>query len=513
MQREIIDMRRRGLVASAGMVGAAALAPAWLRAADAPSEVELTLAPAAQGREISPHLIGLSYETRHLIDTDLFSARNADLIGYFRGLSPQGILRIGGNTSDFAVWSEYHGELPAEESAGDAKPKRRFTITPAQIDDLAQFARATGWQVIFGVNLKIDRPEMAAQLAADVHRRLGDRLLAIQMGNEPNGFRNAAGKYNSFDEYLALWKRTARAVRAAVPGVRLAGPDTGANTDWVLRFAAEVDGIAALSRHYYRGGADEATTSIADLLSGDGKFFDEVRRIVEAGSKRNLPLHLSEVNSYWNGGKLGVSNTLASALWGGDFALASAQAGASGVQFHGGPLAALEISLDRVRHPALGEGNYKSRIDGISGRYTAIAGDAGAGFYARPLYYGLLLAKQFAANGARFVETTLKSNGVNVTAYAAEFNRRRNRHAIAVFNKDRARDANVRIALGREAKSVGLWRLTAPAIDNVHDVTLAGGQVDARGLWVPRQVESLAVGDATVTVPVARGSAALIFVD
>lgn len=508
MQHEIIDKRRRGFVASAGMFGAAALAPAWLRAADAATEVGLTLAPVARGRQISPHLIGLSYETRHLIDAGLFSPRNADLIGYFRGLSAQGILRIGGNTSDFAVWSEYRGELPAEESVGDAMPKRRFTITPAQIDDLAQFARATGWPVIFGVNLKIDRPEMAAQLVAEVHRRLGDRLLAIQIGNEPNGFRNAAGKYNSFDEYLALWKRTAHAVREAVPGVVLAGPDTGANTDWVLRFTAEADGIAALSRHYYRGGADEATTSIADLLSSDAKFFGEVARIVEAGGKRKLPLYLSEVNSYWSGGKLGVSNTLASALWGGDFALAIAQAGATGVQFHGGPLAALEISLDRVRHPALGEGDYKSRIDGISGRYTAIAGDAGVGFYARPLYYGMLLARQFA--GARFVETELKTNGVSLTAYAAEHGRRR---MVAVFNKDRARDAQLRIMLGRNSRSVQAWRLAAPAIDNVHDVTLAGAEVDAHGAWAPKQIERLTVADATVSLRVPRGSAALVFAE
>lgn len=56
MKRETTDTRRHGLVAGAGMFGAAALAPAWLRVADAPAKVELTPAPNAQGREISPHL-------------------------------------------------------------------------------------------------------------------------------------------------------------------------------------------------------------------------------------------------------------------------------------------------------------------------------------------------------------------------------------------------------------------------------------------------------------------------
>jgi hypothetical protein len=508
MKREIIDMHRRRLIANAGMLAAAtALAPVWLRAADAPAQVELTLASAAQGREISPHLIGLSYETRHLLDAGLFSARNADLIAYFRALSPRGILRIGGNTSDFAVWSEYRGELPAEESAGGGKPKRRFTITPAQIEDLADFVRATGWRLIFGANLKIDRPNMAAQLVSEVHRRVGDALLAVQIGNEPAFFKHADGKRYTFAEYLAQWRRHAQAIRKAVPGVAFAGPDVALDTGWVLQMA-ETGDVAALTEHYYRGGAEDATTSIADLLSGDAKFLGEVARIAAVADRRKLPFYLSEANSYYNGGKLGVSNTLASALWGGDFTLACAQAGASGVQFHGGPLGALEISLDRVRNPTPGEGDYKQRLDGISGRYTAIAGDAGAGFYARPLYYGMLLAQQFA--GARFVETTLVAKGANLSAYAAGQGTRR---VIAVFNKDFARDVQLRIALGVAAKSAQVWRLSAPAIDNVHDVTLAGAEVDAHGAWASKQVERLTVAGAIVNLRVPRGSAALVFAE
>ncbi|MBS0591444.1 MAG: hypothetical protein JSR65_12515 [Proteobacteria bacterium] len=508
MNNETIDVPRRRLLAGLGALGAGIVCmPRRSSAAESAMQVDVALAAKAQGRAVSPQLIGLSYETRHLLEAGLFSARNTDLIAYFRRLNPQGILRLGGNTSDFAVWSEYRGDLPADEDEASKAWRHRYTIAPAQIEELAGFVRASGWRVIFGVNLKADRPQMAAQLAAEVHRRLGDGLLAIQIGNEPNGFKNAMEKPLSFDEYLALWKRTAQAVREAVPGVALAGPDTGANTDWVLRFAAEADDIAALSRHYYRGGADDAGTTIADILAGDAKFLDEATRIADAGDKRGLPLYLSEVNSYWSGGKLGVSNTLASALWGGDFALSCAQAGVAALQFHGGPLGALEMSLDRTRHPALGEGDDKSRIDGISGRYTAIAGDASSGFYARPLFYGLLVAQQFA--GGRFVAANVQARGVKLTAYAAD---REERRIIALFNKDLAHDAKVRIALGHEAKSAELWRLTAPAIDDVHATTLAGTEVDAHGAWAPRHSERLDVANAAANVQVPRGSAALIFV-
>jgi hypothetical protein len=338
---------------------------------------------------------------------------------------------------------------------------------------------------------------------------LGDRLFAIQIGNEPAFFKHPDGRRYTFAEYLARWERHAQAIRAAVPGVAFAGPDVALDTGWVLQMADEEKNIAALTEHYYRGGAEDPSTSIADLLSGDAKFLGQVARIAAAADKRGVPFYLSEANSYYNGGKLGVSNTLASALWAGDFVLSCAQAGASGVQFHGGPLGALEVSLDRARNPALGEGDYKQRLDGISGRYTAIAGDASVGFYARPLYYGMLLAQPFA--GARFIDTTLQdAKGINLTAYAAEQGERR---VIAVFNKDLVRDVALRIALGRDVKFAQAWRLTGPASYNVHDVTLAGAEVDAHGAWAPKQIERLTVANAAVSLRVPRGSAALIQVE
>lgn len=62
------------------------------------------------GRLINDRLTGLSYETLQLADPGFFSADNRAFVALFRALSPRGVRRIGGNTSDYTVWSGYRGE-------------------------------------------------------------------------------------------------------------------------------------------------------------------------------------------------------------------------------------------------------------------------------------------------------------------------------------------------------------------------------------------------------------------
>lgn len=347
--RDINPARRRFLLAAGTLAAAASLGPmrsAWA-GEPGPGKATLTLT-SGPGIPVSERLIGLSYETLQMHNPEFFSRNNGPLIGLLRRLNPQGVLRLGGCTSDYSAWSEYRGVLPPFPQLPNAVFKRPYMVTPQQLANLADFLDATGWRLIFGVNLGRDLPEMAAQQAEAVQRAVGERLLAIQIGNEPNGFKDAQGHALTFDAYFARWQRSADAIRRRVK-VPLAGPDTGANTDWVLRFAERVPDAVLLSRHYYRGGAPEPTTSIGQLLSGDPAFFAELPQVRQAAARHNTPFVLTEVNSYWGGGKLGVSNTLASALWGGDFALACAQAGVEALNIHGGVLSILEASLDKKR--------------------------------------------------------------------------------------------------------------------------------------------------------------------
>ena len=56
------------------------------------------------GRLIPPDFMGLSYESSILASRDYFTPDNASLLGLIRLLGGNGIIRIGGNTSERTVW-------------------------------------------------------------------------------------------------------------------------------------------------------------------------------------------------------------------------------------------------------------------------------------------------------------------------------------------------------------------------------------------------------------------------
>jgi hypothetical protein len=66
--------------------------------------VVLTIPKDATGPNLPIDFVGLSYEVQQLADRSFFSAQNNGLIREFKALSSTGVLRLGGNTSEFAYW-------------------------------------------------------------------------------------------------------------------------------------------------------------------------------------------------------------------------------------------------------------------------------------------------------------------------------------------------------------------------------------------------------------------------
>src|ERR1700679_3501077 len=89
--------RRRFLLATAPT---AALPTLKSFAQAATTTATLKLHPGETGPRIPDNFIGLSYETNELTNPTFFSADNTGLIEQFRALSPNGVLPLGGNTSD-----------------------------------------------------------------------------------------------------------------------------------------------------------------------------------------------------------------------------------------------------------------------------------------------------------------------------------------------------------------------------------------------------------------------------
>ena len=68
--------------------------------------------------------VGLSYEVQQLTDPSFFSAANTGLIREFKALASRGVLRLGGNTSEFAWWKPT-AESPEPEHSADPRGGRR----------------------------------------------------------------------------------------------------------------------------------------------------------------------------------------------------------------------------------------------------------------------------------------------------------------------------------------------------------------------------------------------------
>ena len=69
-----------------------------------PNAAPLRCTLSATARRSRANFIGLSYEIEQLADPNFFSAANTGLIARFRELTPNGVLRLGGNTSDVGWW-------------------------------------------------------------------------------------------------------------------------------------------------------------------------------------------------------------------------------------------------------------------------------------------------------------------------------------------------------------------------------------------------------------------------
>src|SRR5689334_2570546 len=92
---------RRKFIAGTACTVAAVQFPAY---GQSKVQVALTIPAEATGPQMPLDFVGLSYEVQQLVEPSFFSAQNSGLIREFKALSSHGVLRLGGNTSEFAYW-------------------------------------------------------------------------------------------------------------------------------------------------------------------------------------------------------------------------------------------------------------------------------------------------------------------------------------------------------------------------------------------------------------------------
>ena len=434
--------RRDFMTTFAAGVAATSLPRFALGDAKRQATARLEIDASQTGATIPSNFTGLSYESAQLANPAFFSAENKELIELFRGLSPSGNLRLGGGSSEFTTYSDTEPTAapPFEVFGPDtSKTVKHGTVTTARaLRNLREFLDATGWSCLYGLNLGQGTKENAAAEAAAVHRILGQHLLAFQIGNEPDSFRNRyrPASYGP-EDYLQEWRSFHEAIVAVTPEARFAGPDISNKLPFLTAFAEEARAhkdVILLTGHYYAmGPAHSPDATMEQLFDADPKLATihahSLPTIAESMKTAGLPFRMSEGNSCWDGGKPGVSDTLASALWCADRILRFAEMGWCGVNLHGG-------------------GN---------GFYTPIAGAPSSRFTRRPEYFGIQFGQCFA--GARFLVATLTGAGPRATAYALE---QEGRRRVAIINMDAAA-MKVELPTRCGAKAM---RLSGPSLES-----------------------------------------------
>jgi hypothetical protein len=286
---------------------------------------------------------------------------HTNLAQYMRALGPDRLLRIGGNSLDQSFWT----------STGERAPRwSQGTATPASLRALSRVLTGTGWRVILGVNLGHFDPARAADEARVAAQILGHKLAAIEIGNEPDHYGITEQSYwRRFERYV-------QAIRAAVPGVGLAGPDAASGgVSWLAAFAgqqARARQITMVTFHNYPESACGGNRpTISELLSLRALQSERTaaEAVVAAGRLDHVPAIIDETNSAVCWGALGTSNVYASALWSLDYTLLLAQTGLASVNFQGRIAGCAEYS------PLCTVGHSSHLV-------------------ARPDFYGLLAAQQ-----------------------------------------------------------------------------------------------------------------------
>ena len=187
-------MNRRAFLAASATAAAALTCLRSVAQDDTGEAATLKLHLERPGPVVPRDFVGLSYETLELSDPSFFSAANSGLVAQFRGLAPHGVLRLGGNTSDYGFWKPTPSSTPPPRAkrafkVGDPPPDLSYAVTPAAIHNLRAFLDSTGWTCLYGINLGNSIPALAAAEAEYVARTLGRKLDYFQIGNEADRIR------------------------------------------------------------------------------------------------------------------------------------------------------------------------------------------------------------------------------------------------------------------------------------------------------------------------------------
>jgi hypothetical protein len=445
------------------------------RQAAHPARPSVRLSFTTSGRPIPPSFSGLSLEydelSRYAAAGPLFDR----VIALIRPHDGQPLLlRLGGRSADDVYWKT--------PTAG--APRWVFRIGYGWLTRLAALVRRDRLQVMLDLNLAVHSPAMASNFVQAAGRALPRRALtAVAIGNEPDLFEHQPGldrervsttgrstplrwsvRYSE-QSYRRDYLGYARQLERVSPGIPLAAPETTTfEPAWVDGLVdLRALGPRMLAIHRYASSTCWPSNTpyyptIRSLLSSAATIglANSLRGAAAMARDRRLSLRVTEFGSSSCGGRVGVTNSFATALWAPEAMFALVRTGVSGVNWH-------------IR-PGLPNAPFT-----ITGHGIAV----------RPELYGMALFARMVRPGARLLVTRM--TGTRTADLAAWVVRAGRRTSVLLLNKS-ARSGVVRLEVGPRAGTARLIRLFAPSIRLSTHVTLGGQWIGRDARWHGRQV-------------------------
>jgi hypothetical protein len=437
-----------------------------------------------RGPRVPQRFLGLSFELSSLPQIARYADRG-DFVAMLRSLG-RGVLRFGGASADTRVaWTDATTPRPAWASS---------TLDGGELRDLRRLAAKSRWRVLLTIGLAHYDPRAAAHEAAAAKTALGHWLAGIEIGNEPDAYarhnlRSAPWTFARYDAQLAAYRR---AIARAAPGLALVGPDVSGSrvfASWGRAEASSERPVLLTGHHYPLGCHSTPGPTIARLLSPPIRQAEDasLRRYMSVAHEGSIPFRMDETNTVSCGGKAGISDTFASALWATDYIAHAMLAGARGINLQGNP----------------------ANCHGYTPVCAASARQLAKGaLTAQPAWYALLLSE--ALIGDRPVRAIAGPSPANVDAVALLSGHGGLHVVIVDDDPPGSKHAAVKLHVGSRFGSVTTLSLRAPSLAAA-DVRLGGTTVGRGGEWSGRaRRERLPSRAGVIALDVPPASAVLV---
>jgi len=273
-------------------------------------------------------------------------------------------IELGGQSQDFTAPA---GAAPLAPSSWEGLST--YTLAPSFWSQLHCLLGATRDPLTVGLNARIGLPSWAAQMVAGAEDAATNGL-SFSLGNEPDLYYlpdfASLDKPQAGEEAIDIGRylQAAGALAPELGGAPITGPELSGPRNWQLGLPHVIAalGLRTLGVHDYP--LSVCRTPFAATIGGllDPSVGNAPRAlawVVADAAAAGIPAIISEANSVSCGGKAGVSDSPAAAVWAVRFVLSALRTGFREVRFHfsGDPYDAFIVRggevLDRPLESAL----------------------------------------------------------------------------------------------------------------------------------------------------------------